>query len=375
MKKILVTLCFLLSCAFAQSGQNSVIINNQTYKTATFGGKTWMVQNLNVKVQGSSCYGNKQANCPKYGSLYTWDQAQEVCPEGWRLPTSDEWESSIASGNTGSYFSKALGGFKNAKGKFELVGVRADFWTASSEGEKGVYWYWSNKSKEFGQSSFAKKAQMSVRCIKEDIPEPAAPVYANEQQNTEASSNTISDNASNTESTSPKSSSKGSSDALFYLVVACLIASFILYIFIFVRSKNDPGLVLIAGGKSGLAVTVVVWIVFLIDLLMLSSNKGSTPPAEVVVAIICGIAIVASIVMAAIQSNGWQNRVFSVYGHLYTVMIALFIIFLIVGLFIVNWVSRKKNRYGEYVDSNDIFAVSARGLKGLLLRFVNETEI
>ena len=373
MKKILVTLCFLLSCAFAQSGQNSVIINNQTYKTATFGGKTWMVQNLNVKVQGSSCYGNKQANCPKYGSLYTWDQAQEVCPEGWRLPTSDEWESSIASGNTGSYFSKALGGFKNAKGKFELVGVRADFWTASSDGEKGVYWYWSNKTKEFGHSSFAKNAQMSVRCVKEDIPAPA-PAATNYTSDNGGSEESYSTNTSNTTS-SPKSSSKGKSDALFYLVIACIIASFILYIFVFVRSKNDPGLVLIAGGKSGLALTVFFWIVLTIDALIMVCTNGSIPPAEIVIAIACGIAITISIVLAAMQSKGWQNRVFSVYGHLYTVMIALFVIFLIVGLFIVNWVSRKKNIFGEYVDSNDIFAVSARGLIGLLLQFIQRTEL
>jgi uncharacterized protein (TIGR02145 family) len=34
-----------------------------------------------------------------YGGYYTWDEAQTVCPAGWRLPTKQELQSLINSGN------------------------------------------------------------------------------------------------------------------------------------------------------------------------------------------------------------------------------------------------------------------------------------
>ncbi|MDR0831123.1 MAG: hypothetical protein LBN95_13610 [Prevotellaceae bacterium] len=34
-----------------------------------------------------------------YGNYYTWDEAKNACPAGWRLPTKEEFESLIASGS------------------------------------------------------------------------------------------------------------------------------------------------------------------------------------------------------------------------------------------------------------------------------------
>ena len=56
--------------------------------------KVWMTENLKIKIPGSYCYDNNDANCVKYGRLYTWKVAQDVCKllgEGWRLPTNEEW--------------------------------------------------------------------------------------------------------------------------------------------------------------------------------------------------------------------------------------------------------------------------------------------
>src|SRR4029450_3510461 len=58
------------------------------------GGKEWTTANLNVNTSSSYCYGDAEANCRRYGRLYTWESAQRGCQslgDKWRLPTDDEW--------------------------------------------------------------------------------------------------------------------------------------------------------------------------------------------------------------------------------------------------------------------------------------------
>ena len=57
-------------------------------------GKQWTAYNLNVTATPSYCYDDAEANCRRYGRLYTWESARQACQslgDGWRLPTDDEW--------------------------------------------------------------------------------------------------------------------------------------------------------------------------------------------------------------------------------------------------------------------------------------------
>jgi len=55
-----------------------------------------MAENLNFETAGSFCPEGDSRNCPRLGRLYTWAEARSVCPEGWRLPTKEDFESLVA---------------------------------------------------------------------------------------------------------------------------------------------------------------------------------------------------------------------------------------------------------------------------------------
>ena len=65
--------------------------------------ETWMAENLNYSVNPGTqswCGGGEnntkiEGDCSKYGRLYTWAAAVDACPEGWHLPSKDEWEALI----------------------------------------------------------------------------------------------------------------------------------------------------------------------------------------------------------------------------------------------------------------------------------------
>jgi uncharacterized protein (TIGR02145 family) len=181
--------------------------DGKVYKTVKIGEQTWFAENLNYEAEGSVCYKNNPKYGAKYGRLYNWETAMKVCPEGWHLPTNEEWdklyrfvdgdkgtESPYESKTAGKYlkaksswnkkllfivsgngtdefgFSALPGGNGDSRGNFKQVGY-CGFWWSASEDENnsdGAYFrlwdyfldnaYWTINFKSF---------LFSVRCIKD----------------------------------------------------------------------------------------------------------------------------------------------------------------------------------------------------------------
>lgn len=128
--------------------------DGQTYKTVKIKDQIWMAENLKFKTEsGSWFYNNDPANGDVYGRLYTYDQVVKACPEGWRLPSLEEWDVLInayggmakagrklkcskpgawfhcGDGDNESGFSALPGGGGSIHGSFHALQAAAIFWS------------------------------------------------------------------------------------------------------------------------------------------------------------------------------------------------------------------------------------------------------
>lgn len=69
--------------------------DGKTYYYREIGDRDWFVRNLAYAGSGVSFEGCDALD-DVYGRYYDWEEAQSACPEGWRLPTSDDWASLAA---------------------------------------------------------------------------------------------------------------------------------------------------------------------------------------------------------------------------------------------------------------------------------------
>ena len=199
--------------------------DGQTYKTVKIGDQIWMAENLNYAYlqptasldSSSFCYNDSAEYCAKYGRLYTWAAAMDsvgtwstngkgcgngktclptypvrgVCPEGWHLPTQEEFETLInavggqskagkmlrftsgwnSNGNgTDAYGFSALSvGWRYEYGSYYGNGEEVDFWSSTEYNNISAIYRYLHYDDEnlLGENFGSKRDGFSVRCLKD----------------------------------------------------------------------------------------------------------------------------------------------------------------------------------------------------------------
>ncbi len=183
------------------SGQEAELYTDprdgSVYHTVEIGRQVWMAENLNFRGAGCTCYNADPEKCEKYGGLYTWEEAQEVCPPGWHLPSGEEWEALSSflgtsgagqkikaspedpipwDGNNETGFTALPAGAGNGEG-FQRMGDWALFWSSTSYDERRAWFaqldgFWYEQPPKYRSIYigwyYLKSNQFSVRCIRNE---------------------------------------------------------------------------------------------------------------------------------------------------------------------------------------------------------------
>ncbi len=76
---------------FADEGKFTDTRDGKEYSWIRFGDKIWMTQNLNFNIRNSFLRGDDKYESPQAGRAYGKDVIWDACPDGWDIPTLDEW--------------------------------------------------------------------------------------------------------------------------------------------------------------------------------------------------------------------------------------------------------------------------------------------
>ncbi len=185
MRLITITLTVLLFFCFSVKlkAQKEVLNDDrdgQTYDIIEIGEQVWLASNLNYVSENSTWYDEKKKYGRRHGRLYTWQDALQVCPTGWHLPSDKEWTELIeylggpkkagmdlkADGTSG--FDAFFSGFRDSTGVYYDLGHDANFWTSTSVGEYEAWrCYLDRGYSGVVQDYYSKAGGLSVRCIKD----------------------------------------------------------------------------------------------------------------------------------------------------------------------------------------------------------------
>lgn len=160
---IALTACDTANTCNYNENDNTLSCPEKTYKTANINGQIWMAENLiRHDITGNSyCYGDVPSNCAHKGSLYPFEIASKICPDGWTLPTLADFEKANV---TSATFDAKRVGFRYYDGKYADENISASFWTAESFDDARATMVRLDSNLSF--EHFNKSIAVSVRCIK-----------------------------------------------------------------------------------------------------------------------------------------------------------------------------------------------------------------
>lgn len=137
------------------SGQGSFTDQRDgtVYKTITFDNVTWMGENLKyLPREGATIPESDSKVNLEYGVLYDWKTSTKVCPDGWHLPSDQEFQKMVNhfnqiddwvnKGNSKSSFGIQLSGMKDYEGTFTEMDESCYLWS-STEYDKDYAEYFS----------------------------------------------------------------------------------------------------------------------------------------------------------------------------------------------------------------------------------------
>jgi uncharacterized protein (TIGR02145 family) len=191
-------LCLLIGCCTLSAqeyGSYTDPRDGREYLTVQIGQQQWMAENMAYESESpGAIYREDTPFLDAFGRYYSWEVALEVCPEGWHLPSEDEWD----------LLAESLGGHKEAGGKMKRISM---YWTAEIDstsnssgfsalpagfmetpedvtftfmGDLGLFWtageknrsdaflrYVDIESDHLKDGSGGKESGLSVRCLKD----------------------------------------------------------------------------------------------------------------------------------------------------------------------------------------------------------------
>jgi len=194
-------MCLLVSCDKDET--NSPVVEDfegNKYETVQIGNQLWMAENIQTQYDA---FGNKitryayqgiEEKAVEFGGLYNYEVAKKICPQGWHLPSVNDWnelelylgmapELAEIFGFRGEHagalkeggqsgFNALFGGYKDGtilfEGQYFDMGVYAAFWLDVQISEyEALSVFLHQSSDRVGVLPYDFSSGLSVRCVED----------------------------------------------------------------------------------------------------------------------------------------------------------------------------------------------------------------